>query len=1684
MKNKTIILVLFLIIFTQLANAQKQFNTWYFGDGIGLDFNVSHGNQPNTIIATSIEPFYSNPAVWSNRVDGSVEFYTDGYYVYNSEGDDQEIDISNGNPSYIQSVLIVPKIGAGFENDFYIITAQEPSSGVKGINDIAYTEVNYKDVTSSVSEISSDMLNTNAVGKMAATINRDKDGYWIVTHPQNSNDFEVHLMTETGIYTTTSTVEPTYGNWDTQENLIGFFKFSPSGKYLASTSNKEGMVYIYNFDKNLGELTFNSTYSITAAYGVEFSPNEEFLYVGQYDFAGINNIYQIDVVNGGTPTQIGTAGEPERNIGALQLAPDGKIYVAHTYFGMSPSIYNDFIGIINKPNNAVCNFNRDAIQFEAQSYNVTEVLPSVPSNLVLPKGSLNFSVSGTCAGNISIFTIQDDTGITSVEWYFDDVNNAPNDVSFAMQPSYNFWSGGSHEVTLIAWYESIPQTFTKTITINGPDILGIGTEIGACENITLFSSYNNVIGTPLYTWTNTTTTGTGTNETYYLDNLGENNMVLLLKDDSNCTAHYEEMVFVETPPTLDLESSYTGCDAITITPNVTGEYMDIYWTEETYSQSGYGDEFTFYQTGTYNVIVDVFTESGCGSTYTISVTVNFSPLVNLGNDLYDVCDTTTVIPSVSYVAPITGTDWFVNESPVGSGSSFFLDQPAGTYSVSVVVIDEANCSAEDYIMVKIIDGPTLTFDQDFIACDQLILAPTYSSAVTPMFSWETIPATTSGYTETYTINNPGNYDIQATIDDGICNNTYTISVTVNQSPTLEMLNLIACDSITLSSNNITINGSPDLDFSWYNENTTQAGTDPEFFVDNLGDNLIQLTVTDENDCFGSNNINVFINESPQIDLGADIECVTTPIELSILPDDYQYISWSNGLYDTYTCTVNQPGEYWVEVGTENCITKDTIQIAFAECQAFIADAKINNNPNIDNIFTICDGNKTIDFEAIPNFLNNDLCYNQSDLTSSYYWTMGDGNFFTDKNINHTYSEYGTYNVNLMIVDAENCRTTKRFKIKISQTPFISTTDKVACFEDTLNIVAGQVGGEYADIYIEMYDIVYPFRDTIKEIFELPAGQTTEIPIQIDNGENDFIIQNETDIAGFYVNMEHSNITDFDNIKIQCPNGTKMKLVDLLNIQTPEMPIIMGEPVIMETGYGEGHSYFWSENSNNTIRTIIENETYPQKYYTDPNGYEFGSVGFIPQGIYAPAEGFSKLAGCPINGEWKLIVNDVYMPEDGYVFEWGIAFNSVLHTQLDIDGGGWTGENIIEYINDSIIKIEAITEGNSIYTLSLTDSYGCSYNESINLFTEKIDLELGNDTTLCYNETIELSVADNENFDYNWNTNETSPMIIVSEQGEYTVEVTGLACAKSDTIFIDIAPELNVFLGNDTTICYNQSIEIKPNITDVIYNWNTDETTQSITVSEAGEYWVTINQESCTAQDTIFINIAPELDVFLGNDTTICEGQEINISPETTENVAFNWNTSEQTPSINVTKEGEYWVEISQENCTDIDTIKINVAPALDFEFGDDITIFTGEQITLDVGIEDAIYLWQPTEETTQSINVSEAGMYVVTVTKGCSVSDSITIYINDVQLIIPNTFTPNGDGINETWQFGNAENLGEIEINIFDQLGNIMANYTTTENPIGWDGTRNNNPLPSDTFWYIIKFKGGTTKSGTVTIRR
>ena len=337
--------------------------------------------------------------------------------------------------------------------------------------------------------------------------------------------------------------------------------------------------------------------------------------------------------------------------------------------------------------------------------------------------------------------------------------------------------------------------------------------------------------------------------------------------------------------------------------------------------------------------------------------------------------------------------------------------------------------------------------------------------------------------------------------------------------------------------------------------------------------------------------------------------------------------------------------------------------------------------------------------------------------------------------------------------------------------------------------------------------------------------------------------------------------------------------------------------------------------------------------------------------------------------------------------------------------------------------------------------GCLYSDSIEVtYIPVPTLTLGNDTTLCSGATLYID-ATAPLSTYLWNTGSTNPDITVSSADTISLILNQNNCQYYDTIIVDYFSASAIELGNDTTLCPNESLTITLQNNSAIYLWSDMSTDSSITVSSSGIYWVEANDHGCTISDTIMVqySMAPVLD--LGPDTVLCNSDILSWNI-TQQNASYLWFNNSISPVYSTGSGGIVWATLTDSNnCQVVDSIDITHIN-LDVDLGPDLKLCEGE--TVELNADQTImanYLWQD-NSTDSTYLVSVPGLYSVTATSlSCQSSDSVNIeYVTIIADFISDSavcqneivdfhnisFTSANDSIQSYyWEFGDLTNSNQ-----------------------------------------------------------
>jgi hypothetical protein len=185
--------------------------------------------------------------------------------------------------------------------------------------------------------------------------------------------------------------------------------------------------------------------------------------------------------------------------------------------------------------------------------------------------------------------------------------------------------------------------------------------------------------------------------------------------------------------------------------------------------------------------------------------------------------------------------------------------------------------------------------------------------------------------------------------------------------------------------------------------------------------------------------------------------------------------------------------------------------------------------------------------------------------------------------------------------------------------------------------------------------------------------------------------------------------------------------------------------------------------------------------------------------------------------------------------------------------------------------------------------GCRHTDSIVVSYKPLPvLHLGKDTSICTNQTLLLKAYDPSIQSYTWSDGSTQPALLVNEAGTYSVQVMGTnGCSHRDTIKVSSIPLPDFSLGKDTLLCEGRRLELDYFLAGAAYQWSTGSSSNALTISQPGLYWLQVTQNGCSKRDSVEVTYKPLLPVSLGRDTTLCEGNS-KLLDVTNSNATYQW----------------------------------------------------------------------------------------------------------------------------------------------------------------------------------------------------
>ena len=521
--------VFFVILITStLSFSQGEASHWYFGSGAGLIFDTNTDTvSPTSAAASTINTNEGCSSISDSN--GNLLFYTDGRNVWDKNHQMMpNADYFNGSgllgdPSSTSSGLIIPR--PGNSDNYYIFTVDEPhhnnawafpnqgpadvngnsisqyddnngNGGFVPNNDDGFNNgLNYSLVDLTLNGGNGDVVpieknrplltydpndqqqaSFKCSEKITAIEHDDGQSYWVLSHFLDV--FYAFRVDANGVNTTpvTSQITPLASINGYRRNSIGYLKSSPDGTKLAICHNEQGNTqgqssngstgsfWIYDFDDVTGTVSNPvNLLSNSSVYGTAFSTDSSKVYATANDAVSQFDLNAIDVSTSRTIIH-----QQNSFIGALQLAPNGKIYAANTANRFSLDVINnpDELGLLS-------NYVAGGQPLAA----------GTSSNLGLPPFIQSFflakiEIDNLCLGNTTQFSIDSNETFDSIQWDFGD-SSAINTIN---SPTHVYANIGVFTVSATLTLGTEVKSFSRTIEISEIPTAFSVTDILECDD--------------------------------------------------------------------------------------------------------------------------------------------------------------------------------------------------------------------------------------------------------------------------------------------------------------------------------------------------------------------------------------------------------------------------------------------------------------------------------------------------------------------------------------------------------------------------------------------------------------------------------------------------------------------------------------------------------------------------------------------------------------------------------------------------------------------------------------------------------------------------------------------------------------------------------------------------------------------------------------------------------------------------------------------------------------------------------------------------------------------------------------------------------------------------------------------------------------------------------------------------
>ncbi|MEM6319806.1 MAG: gliding motility-associated C-terminal domain-containing protein [Bacteroidota bacterium] len=468
------------------------------------------------------------------------------------------------------------------------------------------------------------------------------------------------------------------------------------------------------------------------------------------------------------------------------------------------------------------------------------------------------------------------------------------------------------------------------------------------------------------------------------------------------------------------------------------------------------------------------------------------------------------------------------------------------------------------------------------------------------------------------------------------------------------------------------------------------------------------------------------------------------------------------------------------------------------------------------------------------------------------------------------------------------------------------------------------------------------------------------------------------------------------------------------------------------------------------------------------------------------------------------------------------FGTISNWQWTLSSGATSDEP------SPLFNLQSDTTLQATLIITLDENAQCRDSFSLEIPALTINETFTDSILVCIGTNVELNPEFTATTEYLWspttafdNPTLANPNVTVNEAATYRVQVTNAYnCQIVDSIFTNTAPPIEILAEEIPVVCDTQEVVLFAESPQMEQQTWLDETGDTLGLEPEllvlidrpqGFKTIITDAFGCQNESSLFVDFQP-VQIDYTDEQSFCQGEDKVLTVNnlvTNSDLTFEWTPADKV-TINATT-GQPNIDIETNTtfsftatnfagCSTEGMIQAGVIPLPDAAISaEPDTIFQGESSQLEVTNQAGhTYDWMPNDNLTNAAspnpiaNPGTTTNYTVLVTdeEGCQSAAGITVTVREgfcdfPYIFVPSGFTPNGDGRNDVL-YVRGVFIETLRFIIYDRWGDKV--FETTNQDVGWDGTRNGRPLSSGVFGYYLETvcRNGETysKQGNVTLVR